>query len=49
VLANLGVIKLKKGEKEVQPVALYDRIVFDFPNREVFRQKSGRIVLAVGH
>jgi hypothetical protein len=58
MLANLGIIKLEKvgneanvnkRSKEVRPVALYQRIVFDFPNQEVFKQKNGRIVLAVNH
>jgi len=48
VLTNLGVIKLKKEKKEVRPVALYQRIIFDFPNQEIFQQKE-RIVLPVSH
>ena len=35
-LSSLGIIELRKmREKEVQPIALYDRIVFDFPVKEI--------------
>lgn len=40
VLANIGVLKLKKESKEVRPLALYKRIIFDFPTKEVLRSKS---------
>jgi len=33
--------KLKKENKEVKPISLYERIVLDFPNKEkAFSQKS---------
>jgi len=38
VLANIGIIKLKKESKEIKPIALYERIVLDFPNKEVHSQ-----------
>lgn len=31
LLANLGIIKLKKQAQETKPVALYERIVIDLP------------------
>ena len=34
VLANCGIIKLKGNVKELQPVALYEQIILDFPVRE---------------
>ena len=45
VLANIGVIRLKKESKEakpdqVQPIAIYQRIIFDFPSKEAFIQRS---------
>ena len=45
----MGVIKLKKEIKEVRPIALYERIVLDFPNKEVFSQKTSSITLPVNH
>lgn len=49
VLANIGVIKLKKEGKEVRPIALYKRIVLDFPNKEIFSQKTSTITLPISH
>jgi predicted transcriptional regulator len=42
VLEGLGIIKLKKGEqsKEIKPVALYDRIVFDLPVGKAISTRS---------
>jgi predicted transcriptional regulator len=31
VLAGCKVIKLKRADQEIKPVALYDQIVIDFP------------------
>jgi hypothetical protein len=31
----MGIIKLKKEGQEVQPIALYERIVFDLSARQV--------------
>src|ERR1043166_291084 len=33
-LNSLGVIKLKKIDKEIQPLARYEKIVFEFPIRK---------------
>ncbi len=41
VLANCRIIKLKKLEKEIKPVALYEQIVIDFPVLVNERQKTG--------
>lgn len=49
VLANIGVIKLKKEKKEVRPIALYKRIILDFPNKEVFSQKTASFTLPLSH
>ncbi|CAJ0827393.1 4210_t:CDS:2, partial [Entrophospora sp. SA101] len=47
VLALIIVIKLKKEIKEVKPIALYERIILDFPNRELFSQKLSTIALPI--
>lgn len=35
VLAGTGIIELKEEGEKLKPIALYDRIVFDFPVKEV--------------
>ena len=35
----MGIIELKKIGKEIKPIALYDRIVFDLPVKEVSHSK----------
>ena len=40
ILEGMGIIELKKSGKEIKPIALYDRIVFDLPAKEVDRHKS---------
>ena len=39
-LERLEIIKLKKEGKEIKPIALYDRIVFDLPVKETFSHKA---------
>lgn len=41
-LEGLGIIKLKKVGKEIKPVALYDRIVFDLPVKETHSPRMGK-------
>ena len=35
VLAGTGIIELKEEREKLRPIPLYDRIVFDFPVKEV--------------
>jgi predicted transcriptional regulator len=39
-LEGLKIIKLKKEGKEIKPIALYDRLVFDLPVKETFPPKA---------
>jgi predicted transcriptional regulator len=39
-LAGLEIIRLKKEGKEIRPIALYERIVFDLPVKEVYSQPT---------
>ena len=39
ILEGMGIIELKKEGKEIKPIALYDRIVFDLPVKEVSPSK----------
>ena len=37
ILEGMGIIELKKQGKEIKPITLYDRIVFDLPVKETTR------------
>lgn len=39
ILEGMGIIELKKQGKEIKPITLYDRIVFDLPVKEVSHSK----------
>lgn len=39
ILENMGIIELRKHGKEIQPIALYERIIFDLPSKGVRREK----------
>lgn len=43
ILANCGIIKLEKKEKEIKPVFLYDQIVIDWGIDKENRMKSGTV------
>ena len=50
VLANIGIIKLKKENKEaksvqIKPIPCYERIIFDFPSKEAFVQRLSSVSL----
>jgi hypothetical protein len=36
----MGIIRLKKSGKEIQPLALYEKIVFDFGTKRGARVKE---------
>jgi len=48
LLANLGIIKLKKQAQETQPIALYERIVIDLPV-QVSRGRSPETFPSASH
>ena len=45
VLSSLEIIKLKKMGKEIKPIALYKRIVFDLPVKEDYANSEKKLVL----
>lgn len=42
-LSSLGIIKLKKEGKEIKPIALYERIIFDFQSRKTLQRELKRV------
>jgi predicted transcriptional regulator len=40
ILANCGIIKLEGKDKEIQPIALYEQIVLDFPTRKISTERE---------
>lgn len=43
ILENMGIIKLEKHGKEIQPIALYGRIVFDLQSKGATSEKTVRL------
>ena len=46
-LNSLRVIKLKKEGKEIKPIALYEKIIIEFPIMDISREKRSGISLSV--
>ena len=46
-LNSLRVIKLKKEGREIRPIALYEKIIIEFPIADVGREKRSGVALSV--